>query len=125
MDADEEDDVSAIGSEVERGFGAEPEFENDRPTIAVGIEFDSYDQLCSAITDYKYSNYVDLYKRSSRGLESAQNRATKRRYCDALVYSEIDFCCKQGGRDYKSRSKGIRKEQRSVQLSNMCMYSQP
>jgi len=46
-------------------------------------------------------------------MESAQNRATKCHCCDALVYSEIDFCCKQSGREYKSRSKGIRKEQRS------------
>jgi len=54
MDAAEEDDGSTIGSEVERGLGAEPEFESDSPTICGWTEFNSYDQLCSAITDYKY-----------------------------------------------------------------------
>ena len=73
MDSSEDDgtaDSCWVGSEVERGFGFDVENDcNPSPTaITVGMEFDSYEQLYSAITDYKYLNYVDLYKRSTRGL---------------------------------------------------------
>ena len=85
-------------------------------TLCVGAKFDSYKQLCTAITNYKYSNNVDLYTRSLRGLEAGQSHTPKRCYSDALVYSEIDYACKQGGREYKSQSKGVRKIQRSVVL---------
>jgi len=58
-------------SKVEIGF---EENNNDLLTagvLAVGMEFDSHDQLYTTITKHKYTNHVDLYKRSSRGLKAA------------------------------------------------------
>ena len=63
-----------------------------------------------------YSNYTDLYTMSSRGLEAGQNCAPKQCNSDALVNSEIHYACKQGGREYKSWSKGAWKFQRSALL---------
>ena len=86
-----------------------------RDTLRVGAEFDS-EQLCTAITNYQVFKLRRLIHEEFKGPGSWSSRAPKRHYSDALVYSEIDYACKQGVCEYKSRSKGIRKIQRSVVL---------
>ena len=84
--------------------------------ISVGKEFSSYAHLSSAIKEYEAANSVTLYTRSSRTVQAAQKRAPNRHFLDNLTYSELDYACVHGGREYKSRSKGIRKSQRLVDL---------
>ena len=82
--------------------------------VSIGKEFSSYVHLTSAIKEYEASNSVTLYTRSSRSIQAARKRAPNRHFSDNLVYSEIDYACVHGGREYKSHSKGIRKSQRLV-----------
>ena len=91
--------------------------------LRVGLEFSSYEDLCSAIKTYERLHFVTLYKRSSRTIQAAIKRAPNRHFADQLVYSELDFACVHGGRDYISRSKGKRKAQRFVLLvAKQTMY---
>ena len=71
--------------------------------VSIGKEFSSYAHLTSAIKEYEASNSV-----------IARKRAPNRHFSDNLVYSEIDYACVHGGREYKSHSKGICKSQRLV-----------
>ena len=91
--------------------------------LRVGLEFSSYEDLCCAIKTYERLHFVTLYKRSSRTIQAARKRAPNRHFDDQLVYSELDFACVHGGRDYISRSKGKRKAQRFVLLvAKQTMY---
>ena len=83
-------------------------------TFIVGSEFHSFDEVSSAIKDYECVNSVTLYTRSSRSIMAAKKRAPKRHFSENLKYSELDYACVHGGRQYKSHSKGIRKSQRLV-----------
>ena len=84
--------------------------------ISVGKEFSSYAHLSSAIKEYEAANSVTLYTRSLRTVQAARKRAPNRHFSDNLTYSELDYACVHGGCEYKSRSKGIRKSQRLVDL---------
>ena len=81
--------------------------------VSIGKEFSSYVHLTSAIKEYEASNSVTVYG-SSRSIQAARKRAPNRHFSDNLVYSEIDYACVHGGREYKSHSKGIRKSQSLV-----------
>ena len=41
-----------------------------------------------------------------------RKRATRRDMNDDLIYSELDYACVHGGREYKSHARGKRKCQR-------------
>ena len=86
--------------------------------FSIGSEFTTYTQLSSAIKNYEAANCITLYTRSSRTIQAARRRAPNRHFSELLVYSELDYACIHGGRDYKSHSKGIRKSQRFVSLAN-------
>ena len=90
--------------------------------LSVGLEFRSYEDLSSVIKTYEQRHFVTLYKRSSRTVQASRKRAPNRHFAEQLVYSEVDFACVHGGRDYVSRSKGRRKKQRFVYvLSVYCL----
>ena len=98
----------------------EDDHEDSSPSTSaftVGSKFDSFDDLSSAIKDYERVNSVTLYTRSSRSIMAAKKRAPKRHFSESLKYSELDYACVHGGRQYKSHSKGIRKSQRLVQTA--------
>ena len=69
-----------------------------------GQEFCSFEELAEIIKKWEEVNFVTLYTRSSRSIEAARRRAPKRTFLDKLKYSEIDYACVHGGRDYKSQS---------------------
>ena len=72
--------------------------------LAVGEEYSSYQELSSAIRHWEGSNFVTLYTRSSRSVEASRKRAPKRKFNDELKFSELDYACVHGGREYKSKS---------------------
>ena len=84
--------------------------------LSVGLEFRSYEDLSSVIKSYERRHFVTLYKRSSRTIQAARKRAPNRHFAEQWAYSEVDFACVHGGRDYVSRSKGKRKMQRFVHV---------
>lgn len=70
----------------------------------MGREFSSYEELSLCIKKWEEESYVTLYTRSSRGLEAARRRAPRRTFAEALKFSELDYACVHGGREYKSKS---------------------
>ena len=104
----------ADGVEPRVGQGVGNSLANTDDLLSVGLEFKSYEDLSSVITSYEQRHFVTLYKRSSRTIQAARKRAPNRHFAEPLVYSEVDFACVHGGRDYVSRSKGKRKMQRFV-----------
>ena len=55
---------------------------------------------------------MTLYTRSSRSVEAARRRAPKRSFHEELKFSEIDYACVHGGREYKSKSANKRPSQK-------------
>ena len=76
--------------------------------IEVGSLFESFLVLEEEeIKKYQKRHHVQFYTRDSRKIMTAKQRApTDRIFNDNLVYSEITYCCVEGGKDYKSQSKG-------------------
>ena len=48
--------------------------------------------------------YETIYTRSSRSVEAARKRTPNRTFLDKLKFSELDYACVHGGRDYKSKA---------------------
>ena len=72
--------------------------------LAEGKEFSSFEEVCASIKKWEEANFVTLYTRSSRGLEAARRRAPRRTFAEQLKFSELDYACVHGGREYKSKS---------------------
>ena len=51
---------------------------------------------------------TQLYVRSSKTIESTIKRAPKKVFNRDLRYSELDYACIHGGKDFKSTSTGKR-----------------
>lgn len=84
----------------------------DRQELVKGARFSSFVVLSKAIRSWEEANFVSLYKRSSRTIETASKRATKKAYNCELKYAEVDFACIHGGRKFKSTGTGLRPNQR-------------
>ena len=79
--------------------------------LSVGEQFTSFDELSKRVLEFERSSHVQLYIRSSRTIESAARRAPKRLKFndgvnDLLKYSEIDYACIHGGKNFKTSSTG-------------------
>jgi hypothetical protein len=79
--------------------------------LDIGSEFGSYDDLEKAVQAFQSSNFVQLYKRSSRSLAAYQKRCPKKKLNPDLVYSEVDFACINGGGKFQTKSTGKRPNQ--------------
>ena len=66
-----------------------------------GQEFSSFEELSKSVQEWEKKNFVTLYTRSSR---SAKKRTPNRTYLDELKFSELDYACVHGGREYKSKA---------------------
>ena len=82
--------------------------------IDVGSEFQSYAQLEKSIQEFQERNFVQLYKRSSRGLDGYAKKCPNKKINPELLYSELDFACIHGGKKFKTKSKGSRPNQQYV-----------
>jgi len=80
-------------------------------TLEVGSLFESFSELEEEIKKYQKRNFVQFYRRDSRKIKTAKQRAPNRHFNADLIYSEITYCCKEGGKEYKSESKGERPKQ--------------
>ena len=56
--------------------------------------------------------FVNLYRRSTRSIESVKRRAPNKAFCKDLKFSELDFSCKEEGRKIISKSEGVRPNER-------------
>lgn len=79
--------------------------------IQRGSTFESYAHVQKAIQTFQTNQFVQLYKRSSRGLKGYAKKCPKKKLNSELLYSEIDYACIHGGRKFKSQSKGKRPDQ--------------
>ena len=81
-------------------------------SLSVGQAFSSFEELSRALKLWEESECVTLYTRSSRTVAANRKRATRRHMNDDLIYSELDYACVHGGREYKSHARCKRKCQR-------------
>ena len=72
--------------------------------LVSGQEFGSFEELCKSIQEWEKKNFVTLYTRSSRSVVAARRRAPNRTFLDKLMFSELDYACVHGGREYKSKA---------------------
>ena len=79
--------------------------------MEIGDEFPSFATLEEKINQYSEEHHVLLYKRSSRTIEAAikgRRIKPKDNNTSQLVYYELEYACVHGGKNYVSRSKGVR-----------------
>ena len=69
-----------------------------------GQEFFSFEEVSESVKKWEKKNFVTLYTRSSRSNEAARRRAPNRTFLDKLKFSELDYACVHGGREYKSKA---------------------
>ncbi len=79
-------------------------------------EFSTFDELSVVIRQWEEKNRVTLYNRSSRSIAATRKRAPKRSFNDELQFSELDYACVHGGREYKPKSSNKR-EIKSLSVS--------
>ena len=87
--------------------------------IDVGAKYSSLEELNEAIERYKLANFCQLYVRDSRTVASSLKRTPSRKLNESLCYSNITYSCIAGGKRFKSRSNGIRPNQRYYILHNI------
>ena len=69
-----------------------------------GETFVSYEELKQKKVDFEHANSIVLTVAESRKIETMRNRGVPNKtMSDALVYYQIDYCCKHGGKDYTER----------------------
>ena len=76
------------------------------PQLTTGQEFSSFEELKHCISSYERAAFVQLYIRRSRSLESAKKRATKKNFNSDLRFSELQYSCIHGGKQFQSRGTG-------------------
>ena len=79
--------------------------------LVVDAEFSTYEDLEKEIDSYQKEHFVQFYKRDSRTIANALRRAPNREFNKDIKYSELVYCCIQGGKKYKSGSTGKRPQQ--------------
>ncbi|KAK6169865.1 hypothetical protein SNE40_020840 [Patella caerulea] len=79
--------------------------------LTLGAQFNTFHALSEAVSRWEKTNFISLYKRSSRTIEACSKRATKKFFNPHLKYAEINFACIHGGRKLKSSSSGQRPHQ--------------
>ncbi|XP_065900143.1 uncharacterized protein [Dysidea avara] len=89
--------------------------------FCVGDEFASYNDLKDKVSVFERTEFVQLNVQRSRTIDSAVRRAPSKVYNENLRYTEIDFVCSQGGKKFKTASKGERPNQWTFQRE--CPFS--
>ena len=81
--------------------------------FSVGDTFSSYTQLEEKLKSYQSTNYVQMWKRDSRTIVTAQKRMPNRRFNPDIKYCELWYSCVHGGRKHISNSQAQRPHQSS------------
>ena len=77
----------------------------------MGDRFKTFVEVETKIHQYEKEKFVQFYKRDSRKIEAAQKRAPHKNFKKEIVYAELVYSCKHGGKKFKSESKGKRPNQ--------------
>ena len=80
-------------------------------TLAIGEQFEMFEELEEAVKAYENEKYVQLYVRHSRSTTKCQVRITKKTLNPRLKYGELLYACIHGGKKFVSRSDGHRPNQ--------------
>ena len=78
--------------------------------LIIGKKFQDFSSLEIAIQQYQKGETVQFFGRSSRTIEKAQPRMPDKKLNERLRYYEISFHCIRGGKNFKSRSTGMREQ---------------
>ena len=78
----------------------------------IGEKFQTFDSFSVKLQQFQDSNFVQLYKRSSRKYDATKFQGEN--INSELKYSEIVYSCIHGGRNFISKSEGARPNQRYV-----------
>ena len=82
----------------------------------VGMKFNTHDELVDFINKYQKQFSTELWRRDSRTIATAVKIAhgrSKELYIKKeLEFAYIVYDCIHGGRNYESKSKGLRPNQR-------------
>ncbi|XP_061556945.1 uncharacterized protein LOC133415128 isoform X4 [Phycodurus eques] len=91
-------DAQQVDDDMNASMSLESFSPIDVPVLEKGAEFYSFESFSEAIESWQRSNFVELYKRSSRTVENAKKRARKKSYSENLVFAELDFACAHGSK---------------------------
>ena len=85
--------------------------------LHVGDEFDSFNDLQDAVLAFEQAQFVQLYVRRSRSIKSALeskriSRTLAKVIKEDLLYTEVEYACIHGGKNFKTTSKGDRPNQK-------------
>ena len=84
--------------------------------FSVGSTFSSYKELEEKLQAFQDRNFFQLWRRDTRTIASAQRQsgaARKHTYNLEILYAEINYCFKHGGRIFTSAGISIRKDANS------------
>lgn len=88
--------------------------------LSVGDIFSSFADLDKKLKSYQSTNYVQLWKRDSRTIATAQKRMPNRQFNPDIKYYELWYACVHGGRSHTSKSQGQRPNQSTFKVD--CPY---
>ena len=78
-------------------------------TLSLGDEFETFSDLELRVREYEKVTYTKFRGRDSRTVAALQRRRARNiNIKEELVYGEATYCCKQGGREFKSQTTGER-----------------
>ena len=72
--------------------------------LVIGQEFGTFEEFAEHLKRWEETNFVTLYTRRSHSIEAVRRRAPNRSFADKLKFSELDYACVHGGREYKIKS---------------------
>ena len=78
--------------------------------LNIGKKFEDFSSLEIAIQQYQKEENVQFFRRSSRTIEKAKPRMPDKKLNERLKYYEISFNCLRSGKNFKSRSTGMREK---------------
>ena len=78
-------------------------------TLSLGDKFETFSDLELCVREYEKVTYTKFWRRDSRAVAGLQRRRARNiNIKEELVYGEATYCCKQGGREFKSQTTGER-----------------
>ena len=82
----------------------------DKVDFAVGKKFNTLDSLEEAICRFQDQNFIQLWKRDARTIDSVTAKGRVERPLKAyLKYYQVKYCCVHGGKPFKPEGHGVRK----------------
>ena len=80
------------------------------PASKTSEELKDFSSLEIAIQQYQKEENIQFFRRNSRTIEKTQPRMPDEKLNERLKYYEISFHCIRGGKNFKSRSTGMREQ---------------